>query len=88
MPQEQIGRVEKLFTVHTDARVRDARKQQYWVLDGLKDSSAFSMLLPREHWGANPRENSSTLSICSSVPRAFSSWLFRFQGASVFESIN
>ena len=88
MPQEQIGRVEELFTVHTDARVRDAPKQQHWVLDCFKHSSAFRCLSHTSIGVQTPVKDFSTLSICSSVPRAFSSWLFRFQGASVFESIN
>ena len=56
MPQKQIGRVEEFFTLRTGARVRGAPNQQQGVWDGLKDSSAFAMLLPHEHRGANPRE--------------------------------
>ena len=85
-PQEQTDRVKELFTVHSDARVRNASKQQHWTWDGLEYRSAVSMLISREHRGAPWR----TLWPCRSVPLSHEhspNWLFKIQGTSVLESV-
>ena len=81
--QEQNDRVKELFTVHPDALVRDASKQQHWAWDGLEDRSFASMLISREPLGDREELfDPVDLVLC---PTSIFPLLFRIQGTSVLE---